>query len=122
MGKLILYLVGILYTVLGALLVFAPDMLKKKLFDKMKKIPLKKLCIAPIVVGILLLLAASSHRNTFFIVILGLLGVAKGVFFVVATEKDEKVNDWWFNKAKNNIYRIFGVIVILIGSIVLMGI
>ena len=119
---LLLYLLGIFWIVMGTLLVFVPKLLKRKLFVKLQNIPLKKIGSVPLIIGVLLVLAASHNRYTAFVVILGLLAIAKGIGCIVATEKMQKMQDWWLNKASNNIYRILGIVIILIGSIVLTGI
>ena len=116
-----LYLIGIFWIVLGALLVFAPDVAKNKFLNKFKNAPLKKLSILPLAAGILLILSASYNRYAFFITILGLLGIIKGISFIAAPQKMQKVIDWWF-KAGSGISRVWGIVIIIIGSIVLMGI
>ncbi len=119
---LFMYLLGILWIVIGALLIFAPELIKTKVIDVcVKKLsPTVKALIA-LVFGVILLLAASQNRHTLFVIVLGLLGIVKGVMFIVAKEKMDKITDWWL-KANNNIYRISGIFTILIGSIVLIGI
>ena len=125
MGTLLrglLYLVGIFFIVTGALTVFATDMTRKKFFAKILATKdMKKWAPASIVIGIVLLLSASLNRYPLFIVLLGLLSIIKGAVIIAAPEKMEKIKSWW-EKANDNAYRIWGVAVIIIGSIVLMGI
>jgi len=80
----------------------------------------KKFSAIPITVGALILLSASGSRFRVFMVIFGVLGVLKGVWMITATEHCKKVCDWWL-KASNNFYKIWGVLVIIIGSIILVG-
>lgn len=118
-----LYLVGICYICVGTLMLFVPEFLRKKLLIKIKNIPVKKIGVVPIVVGILLLLSASNMtRYAPLVVILGLLAVAKGIVCIVAPEKMEKIREWFVNEANKNAYRIFGALLIIIGSVVLTGI
>lgn len=114
-------LLAILWVAMGTLMIFAPEVLRKKLFAKLKELPLKKVGIIPLVIGILLLLAAFYNRYRLFIVLLGLLSIAKGIYCIVATEKMAKMQDWWLG-AKKKVYRIFGIVVIILGFIVLSGI
>ena len=117
-----MYLISILWIIVGTLLVFTTDMVKTKFLNVfMPKANLKKLGPIPIVIGAILLLAASYNRSTLLVTIIGLLAIAKGVFFIVATEKAEKFNEKCLN-ASNNAMRAFGVGAIIIGSLVLMGI
>ena len=121
MGRLFLYLIGIFYVILGALSVFATDMAKKKFFDKLLKIKdFKKFSAIPIALGALILLSASASRFRVFMVIFGVLGVLKGVWMLTATEHCKKICDWWL-KASNNLYKIWGVFIIILGSIILVG-
>ncbi|MFH1593134.1 MAG: hypothetical protein ABID09_00365 [Candidatus Omnitrophota bacterium] len=122
MATLLLYVIGILWIVSGALLVFAPDVLRKNLFNKFKKMNLKRISIVPIIVGILLLFSASQHRYTFLIILLGLLAIAKGFYGILATDKATKFMNWWIDKAGSAVYRVHGILAIILGSIVLVGI
>jgi uncharacterized protein YjeT (DUF2065 family) len=118
----LLYVIGIFSIIVGALSVFATDLARKKFFNKILEIKdLKKYSPLPIIIGILLLLATPYNRYMFFILLLGVLSIIKGIAFVVATEKMEKMKDWW-SKLNDNGYRIYGILMIIIGSVVLMGI
>ena len=118
---LFLYVLSIAWIVAGTLLVFAPEMLRKKVFSKIKDLPLKKISFIPIVLGILIIVSAQFNRHAFFVVILGILAIVKGVLAIAATEKFIKWQDKLLH-AKMNTYRIMGVIVIIVGSIVLTGV
>lgn len=121
MARIFLYFIGIFYIVIGALAVFATSVIRKKFFNKLWNISdMKKLSPIPILVGILLLLAAPSNRYGFFVAILGILGIAKGVMIIIATEKMEKMKEWWV-KADNNVYKIMGITIIILGSAILVG-
>ncbi len=122
-GSLIMLmrLVAIIWIAIGTLLIFAPEILRKKLFAKLKNAPLKKLSAIPIVIGVLLLLAAQYNEYSLVVILLGLLAIIKGIYGIVATEKMEKIQDWWIS-AKKKVYRICGIIIIILGFIVLSGI
>jgi len=116
-----LYVLSILWIVAGTLMIFAPEMIRKKVIPKIKNLPLKKVGIIPIVIGVLIILSAQFNRHAFFVIILGILAIAKGVLAIAATEQFAK----WQNKllqAKMNTYRIMGVVMIVLGSIVLTGV
>lgn len=119
--RLFMRLLAIFWVAMGTLMIFAPEILRKKLFAKIKEFPLKKVGIAAIVIGVLLLLAALYNTYRFLIVILGLLSIAKGIYCIVATEKMAKMQDWWLG-AKKKVYRIYGIVVIILGFIILSGI
>ena len=119
--KLFLVLMGMFWVVLGTLLVFATDLVRKKFFSKIKDMDFKKWSFLPIVIGILFLIAAPISRAPLFITILGILGLIKGFYFLLVPQKKvKKVTDWWFN-AKNNLYKICGVAVLILGVFVLIN-
>ena len=118
---LILYLLGIAWIIEGSLMVVVPDMMRENFFSRIAKFPIKKIGIIPIVIGTLLLLASTESSNPFLIVLLGLLGIAKGVLCIVSTAKASKIMDN-FLKADNRVHRAIGVLAILLGSLVLIGI
>ena len=117
-----LYLFGIFLIVVGALSVFATDMIRKKFFNKLLELKdLKKYAPLSIIVGVLLLFSVPYNRHGFLILLFGILSIIKGVLLLVAPEKMEKLKNWW-QKAKDNAYRVYGIVMIIIGSVVLMGI
>ena len=54
--KLVMRLLAILWVAMGTLMIFAPEVLRKKLFAKLKELPLKKVGMVPVV-----------HREPFFL-------------------------------------------------------
>ena len=125
MGKLLvlfMYLIGIAWIAVGALLVFATELTRKKFCTRiLQKANFKKLSPIPLICGVLFLMAASYSRHTIFIVLLGILALTKGIIMIVATEKMGKMAAWWLNAPKT-MYKVWGVILIILGSIVLIGI
>ena len=119
--KVFLYVLSVMWIVAGTLMIFAPEMLRKKVFVKIKDMPIKKMGIIPLILGIFIIISAQFNRHTFFVVILGVIGLAKGIVSIAATDKAMKWFDKWVN-AGMNAYRIMGIIAIIIGSIVLMGV
>ena len=119
---MLLYVLGIFYIVVGTLMLFVPDMARKKIILKLKNMPIKRVSVIPIIIGLLLLFAASYNRYGALIVLLGLLALTKGIVGIVATEKMEKIRDWFIEKADKKIYRIYGIVMIILGSVILTGI
>lgn len=119
--KLLMRLLAILWVSMGTLMIFAPEVLRKKLFAKIKEIPLKKLSIVPLVIGILLLPASFYNQYRLFVILIGLLAIAKGVYGIVAAEKMAKLMDWWLG-LKKRVYRVYGIVIIILGFILLSGI
>ena len=117
-----MYLLGIFWIIIGTLSIFVTDLARKKFFAKLfKKANLKRKAAIAFIIGILLLLSSPYNRNALLIILLGLLAILKGVMFMVAQDRVEKVEAWWL-KANDTAYRILGVVIIIFGSIVLTGI
>ena len=119
--SIFMWILGIGWIAVGVLMVFATGMAKEKILSKILNAKIKSVGIIPIVVGVILLLAAGDNRHTLFVTLLGILAIVKGVMCIVATEKMEKIRDWWL-KADDKVYKISGAVVAVMGSIVLMGI
>jgi len=119
--RMFLNFFGIITIAAGTLLIFAPDMMKKNVFSKLKDAPFKKLSVITLAAGVLFLLSASYCRYRLFIIALGILSLIKGISLIVFTEKIKRLVSW-FMKAGDVTCRAFGVLYILIGVIVLKGI
>ncbi len=119
--KLFLVLMGIFWVVLGTLSVFATDLVRKKFFNKLKDMDFKKWSILPIVIGVLFLMAAPLSSARLFITALSILAFLKGFYLLLVPQKKiRKVMDWWFD-AKNDLYKVWGVAVLILGVIVLIN-
>jgi uncharacterized membrane protein HdeD (DUF308 family) len=69
--------------------------------------------------GVLLFLSASSSSQSGFIVVLGVLSLAKGALFLLSPQKKGKMFiNWWFS-APRKAHQACGVIVIVLGIMVL---
>ena len=119
--SIFMWIIGISWITVGVLMVFATGMAKEKILKDILNAKIKSVGIIPVIVGVLLLLAASDNRYTLFVTLLGILAIIKGIMCIVATEKMEKIRDWWL-KADDKVYKISGAVVAIMGSIVLMGI
>ena len=120
--SLFLLLIGIFWVVIGTLCIFAPNLIKKKFFSKFLSMDFKKWSVVPIIAGVLFLLASRSSSNPILIVILGILGIAKGVYAILtAPEKIKKQIDWWLN-VKPNVFKAYGVVILILGVLVLISI
>ncbi len=119
--KWFLILVGMFWVVMGTLLVFTTDLVRKKFFSKIRNMDFRKWSFLPIIFGILFLMAAPATGAPLLITILGILSFLKGFYFIlVPPKKVRKQVDWWFD-LKDNIYKIWGVVVLILGVFVLIN-
>lgn len=86
----------------------------------MAKMNPKFLAFIPMAVGILLILAARVSGAFWFVLILGLLAIGKGVYFLLGPRGQVKaLFDWWFTSAQDTTYRFWGIIMVLLGMALL---
>ena len=117
--KWFLLLMGIFWATAGISLIIITDKTKAFLNKLIEGKDLKKLSIIQFIVGALLLLSAGSSKTALFISILGLLAIAKGLFFILGpAEKVKAMMDWWLN-APSDTCRTWGVFALALGIVVL---
>lgn len=108
-----LFLMAGLWTIAGFFLLVAADK-AKEIFPKLMK-NLKAMSFIPLIAGVLLIYSASSSRLPWFVNTIGLLALAKGLFFILAPEKKAKpLVDWWL-EASLGIYRLWGLVALALG-------
>jgi len=110
-----LFLMAGLWTIVGIFLLVAAAKAKKLYNRLLKGKNLKAISFIPLIAGILLVYSASSSNFPWFVNTIGLLALAKGLFFVFAPEKQAKsLVDWWLN-ASLGIYRLGGLVALALG-------
>lgn len=109
-----LFLMAGVWTIAGIFLLVVPAK-AKKIFPKLVK-NLKAMSFIPLIVGILLIFSARPNRPYWwFVIIIGLLALAKGFFFIFAPEKKVKpFIGWWLNTSLG-IYRLWGLVALALG-------
>ena len=108
-----LFLVATYYVIVGIFLLVAATK-TKEIFKRALK-NLKALSTIPLLIGVLLAYSASSSRLPWLVVTIGLLAIAKGFFFLLAPEKKSKPFINWWLKASSGIYRLWGLLVLILG-------
>ncbi|MDD5019299.1 MAG: DUF2065 family protein [Candidatus Omnitrophica bacterium] len=115
-----LFLVSLLFIVEGVLLILTPKKVLKfanQLLDKTKDARI--LGLVPLIVGIMLLFAASSSAVGWLIVLLGLGAIAKAVYVFLTPVAKIKASRWYH--MSDNAYRVSGIIVLVLGVIVFIS-
>ena len=91
--RTLLYLIAFLWMAFGAYLIIFTEKARntaKKIFETQK---MKRLAVLPFVFGLLLMIGAFFNPDIFwFTFILGLLAIAKGLFFYLAPIERSKVH------------------------------
>lgn len=114
-----LLLISLLWIALGSCYILYTDQTRRAINERLLRANNQKLLsIAAAVVGLLFILSASqveAHRG--FIVLLGILAIAKAVFiFLNPAGLWEKLTAWYTETISDQTYRLFGIITLILGT------
>lgn len=117
--KYVVYLLGFVWIAAGAFAILYTEDYKAYFKGLITKLEPKRLAIIPAVVGLLLLLAASSTGHSWFIGVIGSLGIVKGalIYFNPGGLFDMSKN--WLNTLSDQGYRLVGIIALVLGTVVI---
>ena len=117
--KYIIYLLGFLWIAAGAIAILYTEEYKSTIKGLMDKTDKKWLALIPSVFGLLLLIAAPSTNYGWFIGLIGILGIVKGVliYFNPAGLYDLSRN--WLETLTDQGYRLIGIIALVLGTVVI---
>ena len=115
--QLILYSLGILWVVLGALVILYTPQFRTKYYMLLKQADPRLFAVLAVLVGILLLVASPDSRNAWFVRLLGLMAMAKGgLLFINPAGIYEKSVQWFVHRVSDQAYRFWGIIMLVIGT------
>ena len=112
-----LYTIAVLWIIIGTFSILytekTMEVLKKLFFIEKVRV----LAILPIIFGIVLIAGAFVCTQIFWLsLILGLLALIKGIYFIMGPLPQIKgLIDWWFNRASERITRLWGLIIFVLG-------
>lgn len=117
--KIIVYLLGFLWVAAGATAILYTADYKAYLKGMIEKLDRRILALIPAIFGLLLLFAASSTTHGWFIGLIGVLGMAKGVLiYFNPTGLFETSRDWLYGLSDQG-YRLMGIIALVLGTVVI---
>ena len=92
------------------------SMIKRLVTDLDRRI----LSTLPAVLGVFLIIAAPESRHSWFIRLIGILAVFKGGFiFWNPQNLYDKIVDWYLNALSDQTFRFFGIITLILGTVIL---
>jgi uncharacterized protein YjeT (DUF2065 family) len=119
MASFYLFLVSILFIVEGIMLILSPKKIMK-LAQKLLSLKEPRLLgLVPLFLGIFLLFSASASAVAWLIVLLGLGGIAKGVYTFLTPIAKIKAHPWL--RLSDNNYRALGIVVLIVGVLVFIS-
>jgi len=117
--KFIIYLLGFLWIAAGSIAILYTDEYKAYLKGLMEKLDRMYLALIPAVFGLLLLFAASSTIHGWFIGLIGVLGIAKGVLIYFNPGGMYEKSKVWLVGLSDQGYRLVGIIALVLGTVVI---
>ena len=117
--KYIIYLLGFLWVAAGAIAILYTDDYKAYLRGIMEKLDRIVLALIPAVIGLLLMIAASSTTHSWFIRLIGMLGIAKGVLIYFNPGGLFEKSKVWILGLNDQGYRLIGMIALVLGTVVI---
>ncbi len=120
MAGFFLFLVSVYLMIKGISLILVPKRCVKLAHDILAKTKEPKLLgVAPLLVGVFLLLSASSSVLGWLVVLLGLALVAKAVYIFRVSPARLK-NSRWLSLPDNN-YRVLGILALVLGIVLFIA-
>ena len=118
--KWVLHFIGILLVASGSIYILYTEKIKKTFSPVFRNFNPKLLSILPLIVGALLILSAFHSFNSWFIIVIGLIAIIKGLLLIIIPRSvyDQIVN-WYFDKASDMTLRFFGILSIIIGTAIM---
>ena len=119
--KWILFAIALIWIVLGTWANLYPVQASKRLRSLVEGIAPRWSAIAALATGIMLLIAApASNQGTGFVRLLGILGMVKGiVLFAMSKERYQRLLNWWFDPTKEQSWRVWGLLMLVLGVVIL---
>ncbi len=118
--KWFLYVFSLIWISFGAGLIIytreSKSMIKRFVTDLDRRI----LSALPAIFGVFLIIGASESSHSWFIRLIGILAVLKGGFiFWNPQNLYDKTVDWYFNSLSDQTFRFFGIITLILGTVIL---
>ena len=118
--KVIVYLLGFTYIALCSFLILYTResvLMFKKMFESYET---RYLSIIPAVVGLLFLVSASATIYPWVFRIIAVIALAEAVLAIVNPKKIySRMLDWYFDDISDRTHRLFGIIGLVFGTVIL---
>ena len=118
--KWVLHFIGILLVASGSIYILYTEKIKKTFSPVFRNFNPKLLSVLPLIVGGLLILSAFHSFNSWFIIVLGLIAIIKGLLLIIIPKSVyDKIVNWYFDKASDMTLRFFDILSIIIGTAIM---
>jgi hypothetical protein len=112
------FLLSLLFISLGTMLILHSRETRGYVRNWFYGYDVRLLAGAPFAMGVLLVMGAFKVREVFGLAfVLGLLALAKGAYLAFGPREQIKgLRDWWFEEAGDNVLRLSGLVMFLVGA------
>jgi len=117
--KYVVYLLGFVWIAAGAFAILYTEDYKAYFKGLLTKLAPKWLALIPAIFGLLLLLSASATTHGWFIGLIGILGIIKGVLIYFNPGGIFDFSKDWLNALSDQGYRLVGIIALVLGTVVI---
>ncbi|HIC91252.1 MAG TPA: hypothetical protein EYP21_04165 [Syntrophaceae bacterium] len=112
----ILFAIGALWIALGTFSVLYTEKARKTLTGLIEGGNPKILAVIPLIIGLLLVISIKSSSHLLYPLILGVLAIAKGLYFIFGKrETTDALIKWWLKDVSETTYRFWGIVAIVLG-------
>ena len=118
--KWFLYAISLFCVTIGCCTILYTNESRNVLRNIFNKIDRKILSAFEAIMGILLVVSATASHHSWLIRLIGFMAIIEGgiIFFIPKNLYDELI-DWYLNSASDQIYRLFGIVTLILGTAVL---
>lgn len=117
--KYVLYLLGFSWIAIGSFAILYTDDFKAWMQRLVTNMDKKLLSALPGVFGVLLIISASSSGHTWFVAVLGVLGIGKAVFiYTNPGQMYDKVITWYLDAVSEQAIRLSGIVGLILGTVI----
>ena len=115
--KWFLFLVSLLWIAVGSGYILYTRQFREVMGNLIKGSNEKIIAGLAVGFGILFILGASQTRHNGFVIFLGIIAIAKGVFIFLDPQGYwQKVKTWYLGQASDQTFRLFGIIALILGT------
>ena len=112
-----LFLFSLLFIASGAGYILYTQQLREAMGNLLKESNEKIIAVLAAVLGLVLILSAGAARQSWFIVLLGIIAIAKGlIIFLNPRDLYKQGKQWFLEEASDQTYRLFGIIALVLGT------
>jgi uncharacterized protein YjeT (DUF2065 family) len=118
--KWFLYALGLIWISFGVGFIIYSSESKRILKSVVANLDRRILSSLTVIFGVLIVISASESRHPGFIRLIGILAVFKGGFiFWNPQNLYDKTLDWYLNSVSDQTFRLFGIITLILGTVIL---